>query len=479
MSQSTDNLPWRSGPQSHHIAIELSAELSPLDVLAGWDETEHVLGLISSRSEIAAGRYSYVMTNPKNCWSLSAVTYGDHPFEKLKQRTAQWENLQPIPGLPPFQGGVAGLLGYELNHAFEQLPEASQKSETPVLAIGEYAWVIAWDHHQNQCWLIVSNSENPQAEAAKVLETFPWLWEASHGNASPCASPMASQQTAASSNRTAEEFQQSVQAVREYIAAGDLFQANIAHQLRFPVVEKPLALFQSLCLHNPAPFSGYLKWEGMTVMSASPERFLLKQGNRITTCPIKGTRRLTGSPEADLFQAKELQVSEKDRAENVMIVDLLRNDLSRVCQAGSIQVPALCRLETFATVQHLVSEIQGRLKPACDWWDLLEACWPGGSITGAPKIRAMEIITELEQLQRGPYCGSLFYLGYDGSADSNLLIRTFVQTQHQLTCHVGGGITWRSQPEDEYQETLDKAAGMIRAYTALTTSESNCSLKSQ
>jgi para-aminobenzoate synthetase component 1 len=199
------------------------------------------------------------------------------------------------------------------------------------------------------------------------------------------------------------------------------------------------------------------------VLSSSPERFLRVEDGVVETRPIKGTRQRRPAPEADLFTRDELRESEKDRAENVMIVDLLRNDLSRVCRPGSIRVPKLCAVETYETVQHLVSEVRGELRAGRDFWDLLAASFPGGSITGAPKVRAMEIITELERVARGPYCGSLFYCGFDGRADSSILIRTFVQRGGWIQCSVGGGIVAQSDPEAEYEETLHKAAGMLRA----------------
>jgi para-aminobenzoate synthetase component 1 len=254
-----------------------------------------------------------------------------------------------------------------------------------------------------------------------------------------------------------------VERVIEYIRAGDIFQANLTQRLLFPAERDSISLFERLRKVNPAPFAGLMQWDDWAVVSASPERFLRVEGRDVETRPIKGTRRRNRGPEADLFTRDELRESEKDQAENVMIVDLLRNDLSRVCQAGSIRVPQLCGVETYETVQHLVSEVRGRLRQDQDVWDLFRATWPGGSITGAPKVRAMQIIAELEPTVRGPYCGSLFYVGANGQADSNLLIRTFVQRSGWLQCGVGGGIVAQSNPAAEYEETLIKAAGMVKA----------------
>ena len=198
-------------------------------------------------------------------------------------------------------------------------------------------------------------------------------------------------------------------------------------------------------------------------MLTSPERFLRVDGREVETRPIKGTRQRSSAPEADLYTRDELRESAKDQAENVMIVDLLRNDLSRVCRPGTIRVPQLCAVETYETVQHLVSEVRGELREGCDFFDLLAATFPGGSITGAPKVRAMEIIHELEQRPRGPYCGSLFWCGFDGQADSSILIRTMLHRAGRVSFGVGGGVVAQSDPAAEYNETLHKAAGMLRA----------------
>ena len=208
--------------------------------------------------------------------------------------------------------------------------------------------------------------------------------------------------------------------------------------------------------------AGFLSFDDWTVVSASPERFVSIRDGEVETRPIKGTRQRRPAPEADLFSRDELRESAKDQAENVMIVDLLRNDLSRVCAPGSIRVPQLCFVESYETVQHLVSEVSGRLVDGNDVWSLFRAVFPGGSITGAPKVRAMEIIAELEPTVRGPYCGSLFYAGFGGAADSSILIRTFVCRGGWIQCGVGGGIVANSDPVAEYEETLHKAAGMLR-----------------
>jgi para-aminobenzoate synthetase component 1 len=265
------------------------------------------------------------------------------------------------------------------------------------------------------------------------------------------------------SNFSREAYLRAVERIAEYIAAGDVFQANLSQRLLYPLREDPVELYARLRRCNPAPFAGYFGGRDWVLVSASPERFIAARDGNVETRPIKGTRQRRSGAEADLFTRDELRESLKDQAENVMIVDLMRNDLSRVCAPGSIRVPRLCTVETYETVQHLVSEIRGRLDPRNTGWDVLRAVFPGGSITGAPKVRAMEIIAELEPTVRGPYCGSMFYLGFDGRMDSSILIRTAVCRAGWIQCSVGGGIVIGSDPQSEYEETLHKAAGMLRA----------------
>jgi para-aminobenzoate synthetase component 1 len=258
-------------------------------------------------------------------------------------------------------------------------------------------------------------------------------------------------------------YLQTLRRAIDYIHAGDCFQVNIAQRLLTPSREPALGVYERLRRRNAAPFGGYFDLGGAAIASASPERFLRLENGIVQSRPIKGTRPRGLTPEEDLGRADDLLSSLKDRAENVMIVDLLRNDLGRVCAPGSVTVEALCRLESYPTVHHLVSEVHGRLRPGLGPIDLLRAAFPGGSVTGAPKIRAMEIITELEQCARGAYCGSLGFIGFDGALDTSLLIRTFTISQGWIQFPVGGGIVADSDPEREYEETWHKAEGMLRA----------------
>ena len=265
-----------------------------------------------------------------------------------------------------------------------------------------------------------------------------------------------------------------VEAVRDAIERGDIYQANLTRRLEAPFDGDPWPVFRRLRTGDPALFAGYLDLGASpatgrprALLSASPEPFLAIDGEGIvSTDPIKGTRPRGRTREQDRALARELLASPKDQAENVMIVDVLRNDLGRVCEPGSVRVPRLLRLERTAAVQHLVTTVTGRLRRGADAFDLLAAAFPGGSITGAPKIRAMELIERLEPVRRGPYCGTLLWVGPDGRMGSSILIRTFVADGERLTLHVGGGITWRSDPEDEWDETVAKARGPLSSIGA-------------
>ena len=265
------------------------------------------------------------------------------------------------------------------------------------------------------------------------------------------------------SNFSQEQYCAAVAAAIEYIRAGDVFQVNLAQRLLFPARDDSLSLYLRLRDRNAAPFAGYFDLGEFQVVSASPERFLSLRDGLVEARPIKGTRLRCHLPEADLFAGGELLESEKDRAENVMIVDLLRNDISRVCDPDSVQVRELCRLESYQFVQHLVSVITGNLAERFTAIDLLSATFPGGSITGAPKVRAMEIIRELEPTARGPYCGCLGYIGCDGTMDLSILIRTITAGRGWWQFPVGGGVVAQSEPAREYEETWHKAVGMVRA----------------
>ena len=280
------------------------------------------------------------------------------------------------------------------------------------------------------------------------------------------APPQPAKNLAWHSNFDRQTYEEAVEKVRAYIRAGDIYQANIAQRFSadLPTGFDRFALYRRLRATNPATFGAYLELAGLTVASSSPERFIRLDGRHVETRPIKGTARRLDDPEADRAAAKALLASVKERAENVMIVDLLRNDLSRVCAPGSVAVPTLCGLETYANVHHLVSVVTGTLRDGLDALDLLEGTFPGGSITGAPKIRAMDIITEIEGDARELYCGAIGRIGFDGALDTAIAIRTVFMDETRAVLQAGGGVTLLSEPGPEYDETLAKAARVFEAF---------------
>jgi para-aminobenzoate synthetase component 1 len=463
--------------------FEFPTPPSVTDALRAFADWPQPVLFDSASRRPGLGRYSFLSADPVETIRVASAAGKRDLLAALNR----WQSMTAGPdlaGFPPFQGGVAGLLTYEAGQAWERYPTAkTNEFDIPALTAGVYDWVIAWDHDAARAWILaqglpasepVERRSAARQRIARVQARLggdrvpPLFSTPSQTESKPLPRESLSPQfdvpnaPGVTSNFSQAEYLAAVNRGIDYIRAGDIFQVNLSQRLLFPATGTPVELYARLRACNPAPFAGYFSADDWAVASASPERFLQVENRLVETRPIKGTRRRAPTPEADLFIGDDLLASTKDHAENVMIVDLLRNDLSRVCQPGTVRVPQLCGLETYETVQHLVSVVQGRLKPECSTWDLLAAAFPGGSITGAPKVRAMEIIAELEPTARGPYCGTLFYRGFNGRMDSSILIRTFTQRRGWVQCPVGGGVTAASRPEDEYQETLDKARGMLR-----------------
>jgi len=500
-----------------------------LDSFSEWPD---LILFESALRRDALGRYSFLTADPFRTFTIEQPRYGLDPFDEIRDVLSRPEfQIDSIEGLPPFQGGAAGLLSYGLGGCFERLPQSPwDEFQMPVLQAGLYDWVLVWDHSQDRAWVICHGFGERERAPVRLKTLLQQLKESAPVDPESVPSPlggegarragegavqnsigvpMATCQAPSSGLRppsapwgegtgsaqdfapqfplegcpgvtsdfSREDYLRAVARVRDYIFAGDIFQANLSQRLLIESDDAPIEIYKRLRNCNAAPFAGFYQHDDWAIVSASPERFIKVEEGVVTTRPIKGTRQRRTGPEADLFSRDELRQSEKDIAENVMIVDLLRNDLSRVCEPGSVSVPQLCTVESYETVQHLVSEVRGTLadktqldvKDAVspgrfDIWDLLRAIFPGGSITGAPKIRAMEIVAELEPTARGPYCGSLFYAGFDGTLDSSILIRTFVCRHGRVQCSVGGGIVAQSEPVREYEETLHKADGMLRAF---------------
>ena len=398
---------------------------------------------------------------------------------------------EPVADVPPFQGGAAGYVGYDWGATLERVPRPRYDDRgIPDVLLGLYDWAIAWDHAAGKAWAISTGMpETGAARAERAARRLTFVKErlavgrdawglperlhrfvAQGGPARPARSTAPSYPVpdlpGVRSNFTRPGYLEAVTRVIEYIFAGDIFQANLSQRLEAPLAGTPLELYRRLRRRNPAPFAAFLDYGDMVIASSSPERFLrVDDGRQVETRPIKGTRPRGVGPEHDAALALALAESDKDRAENVMIVDLLRNDLSRVCRPGTVRVPELFAIEHYATVHHLVSTVVGELAPEYDAVDLLRAAFPGGSITGAPKVRAMQIIAELEPTARGVYCGAIGYVSVTGALDTNIVIRTYLVRGRDVYFQVGGGIVADSDPEQEYRETLDKARGLVAALT--------------
>ncbi len=444
-------------------AIFIEAEWrEPVQVLAEFADEPFALGLLSGGGG-PRGRWSYVARAPDKILILTA---GDkcNPFGALANLIG--ESASALPEGPPFQGGVAGLCAYELGDRIEALG-LKRLEDWPDLACARYPAVLAFDHEQNRVIAIGRGENDVQAEA-RAREALTWLDQPAPepAPAGPLASEMA--------NEPPERYETAVSDVVERISRGEIFQANIARRWRGRLRPRarPFDLLQRLVAQSPAPFAAYLRLPGHAVVSNSPERFVRVMADgrrlRVEARPIKGTIRRGRTPEEDHALASALAASVKDRAENLMIVDLMRNDLARVCSPGKVRTPMLFEVETFANVHHLVSAIEGELAPGRSAVDLLHATFPPGSITGAPKVQAMRVIAGLEA-PRGPFFGSMILLGFDGSLDSSVLIRTVALTQDRrgwrFEARAGGGIVADSEPIAEREETDAKFAALLQALT--------------
>ncbi len=424
-------LPWRD-PQDCFAALAPEPYLAFLDSAAPRD---------------ARSRFSYICLDPFKILR-------DAPLEALARELA---SHAPLPGPLPFMGGAVGFFSYDLGLALAPVPSRhANPSNLPDMVIGFYDTLIGFDHAARRCWLIMR--QRPGQDGAQRAEALRLRLER---KPAPAALPKLHWRA----DMSRGEYIALVERVLRYIRAGDIYQANftLRHTAARPAGLEPAALYLALRAASPAPFAAYLDYgENLTLLSASPERFIsLGADGGIETRPIKGTRARHADAAQDAALAAELGQSPKDRAENLMIVDLLRHDIGRVAQIGSVRVPELFQVESFASVHHLVSAVTGRLRAGLGPADLLRAALPGGSITGAPKIRAMQIIDELEPCRRGPYCGAIAWIGFDGAMDSSIIIRTLIVTSSHVLMQAGGGIVADSQPDAEYAEMRLKASPML------------------
>jgi para-aminobenzoate synthetase component 1 len=376
----------------------------------------------------------------------------------------------------PFIGGAVGYFSYDLCHFIERLPSAAiDDLQLPECYFGFYDLIFAFDNQQGKAYIIstgfpeMREHERMERAAQRLNEMKDKLAEMSrHYTETPLTPVSFPVPTSLKGGFTHQEYVTAVEKARQYIIDGDIFEVNLSQRFEAKLSITPYELYKRLRQINPAPFACYLGFDEVSVVSASPERFLRIRGDWVETRPIKGTRPRGKTPEEDEALAKELLGSAKDRAENIMIVDLERNDLGRVCRFGTVKVTELAILEVFPTVFHLTSTVVGRLREGKNGIDLLKASFPGGSITGAPKVRAMEIIDELEPTRRSVYTGNIGYLSFNGDLDLSIVIRTFLAKGRKAYFQVGGAVVYDSDPEVEYQETLDKARALVNAINMAT-----------
>ncbi|HHC6509803.1 TPA: aminodeoxychorismate synthase component I [Vibrio parahaemolyticus] len=383
---------------------------------------------------------------PSNAYSTQ-----DDPFTLLHQLQEQWlPHVELNKELDlPFVGGALGYFSYDLGRRVETMPEQAEKDlNTPDMAVGLYEWAVVVDHKLKKAYLVGQNIEqawqwlDKQEAEQNVDFALSGDWQ---------------------SNMTKESYATRFDKVQEYLLSGDCYQINLAQRFNVPYQGSEWQAYLKLESANQAPFSAFIRMPESSILSISPERFLELKDRIIETKPIKGTRPRSEDPRQDTANAHDLQTTEKDQAENLMIVDLLRNDIGRVASPGSVHVPKLFDIESFPAVHHLVSTIRANLDEQYSPADLLRACFPGGSITGAPKVRAMQIIEELEPHRRSAYCGSIGYISRHGRMDTSITIRTLVAENHKLYAWAGGGVVADSDCASEYQETLDKLSKILPA----------------
>ena len=415
------------------------------------------------------GRYDIMTANPL----CTLVTHGEvteitrdnavitsrlDPFDLVKEHLLP--HYQDFDDLP-FNGGAIGYFSYDLARRLERLPAlATDAEQIADMAIGIYNWAVIVDHQQQKSFLVGQDCSE-QTWYALIAQFSSLL---------PKEAPVAFKVTSAiSANMDQATYSAAFNKIKHYLKEGDCYQVNLAQRFSAHCEGDPWTAYQKLRQLNAAPFSCYLNLPNLQILSSSPERFLKLTQGLVETKPIKGTRARKQNSTEDQAQITSLENSPKDKAENLMIVDLLRNDISKTCKKGSIKVPVIFNVESYATVHHLVSTVTGILADQQHALDLLKSCFPGGSITGAPKVRAMEIIEELEPNRRGVYCGAIGYIGFNGNMDCNIAIRTLVHSNKTIRFWAGGGIVNDSKVEEEYQESFDKARAMLELLEQFST----------
>ena len=450
---------------------------SPASVYNSFKDSPYSFFLDSALTSDKLGKFSFIGIEPflifkskKNRitldWITKRETLRGNPFFVLKKLFQQFR-IDSQSHFPfPFIGGGVGYFSYDLKDFNERLPDlAIDDINIPECIICFYDSILAFDHSRREFFIISSGfPEKGRKRVYRQRARLENLKNKIYASKNTQEIPFSHKgEVKLESNFTKDSYIKTIQKAKEYIKAGDIYQVNLSQRFKVTLDIDPFDLYKILRTINPAPFACFLNFGDIKVVSASPERFLKKNANHIQTRPIKGTRPRGKNTLEDAKLKKELLASIKDRAENLMIIDLERNDLGRICKYGSVHVTEFMTCEEYATVFHLVSTVEGKLRNKVDAIDCLTNCFPGGSITGAPKIRSMEIIEELEPVKRAIYTGSIGYIGFDGNMDTSIVIRTFLIKGNDAYFQVGGGIVYDSDPEREYQETLDKAKALIEA----------------
>lgn len=439
---------------------QINTKLNSFEIFTIFKDEENSFILDSAMDAKKLGRYSFISSNPFKV--LKYKNAQKNPLDDLKKELSKYkvENKSFL----PFIGGAVGYLSYDLGNYMEELPRtAVDDTNVYDLYFGLYNWVIVVDHLENKTYIATPDLDvhNEKILAKKVEKR---IQDAQlNGIDNICYEEKDVEPIKLKSNFTKIQFEDAVRKVQNYIRQGDIYQANLTQRFSGKTSLTSYELYRDLRKFSPAPFGAFLNFEDSKILSNSPERFIKCIDRTVETRPIKGTRPRGKTIEEDLKLQEELKNSEKDRAELLMIVDLERNDIGRISKIGSVKVPELFVIEPYANVNHLVATVVGELDDKNDSIDAIKATFPGGSITGAPKIRSMEIIDELEPTQRNVYTGSIGYIGFNGDMDLNIAIRTIIKQKEDVYFQVGGGMTWDSNPEDEYQETLDKAKSIMKA----------------
>ncbi|MDB0441591.1 aminodeoxychorismate synthase, component I [Clostridioides difficile] len=439
---------------------EIKTKLSSFEIFTIFRNEKDSFILDSAMDKEKLGRYSFISSQPFKV--LRYKNTDENPLESLKKALDKYKVTNETS--LPFIGGAVGYFSYDLGNYIEKLPRtAIDDIEMPDMYFGFYNHVIVIDHLKEKTYIATPDIDIKVEEKIITDIEEKILREEKKGIDSICYQEKDVKPIQLKSNFTKEEFKNAVQNVREYIRQGDIYQANLTQRFSGETELTSFELYRDLRRFSPAPFGAFLNFEEVHILSNSPERFIRCIDKKIEARPIKGTRPRGKNKEEDLKLQEELKNSEKDRAELLMIVDLERNDIGRISKTGSVKVPELFVIEPYANVNHLVSTVVGELKDDKGATDIIKATFPGGSITGAPKIRAMEIIDELEPTQRNVYTGSIGYIGFNGDMDFNIAIRTIIKKDKKVYFQVGGGMTWDSDPDEEYQETLDKAKSIMKA----------------